>query len=147
MTAYTLALLLTIVIMHTFQAAQPALLYLSPALSLSAIACAVVRSEWSSFWSFDEAAEQEQENKLAEEKRYAEEKRDGSAVAQEDSMLPAAPRKPFRMDKGTLDLAWDGEAADREGTDGMLTDDEASSAAEPEQEEGSVASRLRRRRQ
>ena len=144
MTAYTLALVLTIVIMHTFQAAQPALLYLSPALSLSAIACALVRSEWSSFWSFDETAEQEQEKKTADEKRSAEAERDGLAVLPEDAMLPAAPKRSAKINKEALGTAGDREAVDREGTDGMLTDDEASSAAELD--EGGVASRLRRRR-
>ena len=45
--------------MHTFRAAQPALLYLSPATVLSLIGCAWIRGELESFWSFDDGSEDE----------------------------------------------------------------------------------------
>jgi minor histocompatibility antigen H13 len=43
--AYMLGLMLTITMMHVFRAAQPALLYLSPACILSSIICACWRGE------------------------------------------------------------------------------------------------------
>jgi len=43
--AYAIGLVTTVVVMHTFQAAQPALLYLSPACILSVLLTALVRGE------------------------------------------------------------------------------------------------------
>ncbi|RIB09847.1 signal peptide peptidase-domain-containing protein [Gigaspora rosea] len=44
-TAYILGLVTTIVVMHTFKAAQPALLYLSPACILSVLATGIVKNQ------------------------------------------------------------------------------------------------------
>ncbi|KAJ1951187.1 hypothetical protein FBU59_000316, partial [Linderina macrospora] len=45
MTAYVIGLATTITVMHTFKAAQPALLYLSPACTLSVIITGLIRGE------------------------------------------------------------------------------------------------------
>ena len=43
--AYFLGLVLTVVVLHVFKSAQPALLYLVPACVGSALLCALVRGE------------------------------------------------------------------------------------------------------
>lgn len=45
--------------MHTFQAAQPALLYLSPATIFSLVGCGWIRGELKDFWAFDDGSEDE----------------------------------------------------------------------------------------
>lgn len=60
--------------MHTFKAAQPALLYLSPACILSVLAVAAVRREMSELWSFADGDEEEKEkssDKLVEAAKEA----------------------------------------------------------------------------
>lgn len=47
--------------MHTFRAAQPALLYLSPACILSVLATAAVRGELQDLWSFADGEEEDEE--------------------------------------------------------------------------------------
>lgn len=50
--------------MHQFKAAQPALLYLSPACILSVTLVAFVRGEFQAFWQFtDEDEDAEKQNK------------------------------------------------------------------------------------
>jgi minor histocompatibility antigen H13 len=50
--AYILGFVTTVVVMHTFKAAQPALLYLSPACILSTLCVAAVRRELPALFSF-----------------------------------------------------------------------------------------------
>lgn len=50
--SYILGLLTTMVVMHTFKAAQPALLYLSPACILAPLSVATVRGELKELFSF-----------------------------------------------------------------------------------------------
>lgn len=49
---YTLGLIITMAIMHTFKAAQPALLYLSPAGIISVLLVAIVRGELKELFAF-----------------------------------------------------------------------------------------------
>lgn len=69
--------------MHTYRAAQPALLYLSPACIGSVILCAAIRGELKDFWGFDDGSkisskknegEKEEEKKIDEVKEKKEEK-------------------------------------------------------------------------
>lgn len=53
-TSYVLGLLLTTAIMHIFKAAQPALLYLSPACILSTVVTAWLRGELKEVWQYVE---------------------------------------------------------------------------------------------
>jgi minor histocompatibility antigen H13 len=59
----------TIVIMHQFKAAQPALLYLSPACILSVTLVALLRGEFQTFWQFtdedEEALKKDKEDSTA----------------------------------------------------------------------------------
>lgn len=57
--AYILALVTTVVVMHTFQAAQPALLYLSPACTLASFLTSVALKDVSSFWDFTTEKQEE----------------------------------------------------------------------------------------
>jgi len=49
----------TILAMHTFRAAQPALLYLSPACIVSVMLCALVRGESAKLWAYVDGEEEE----------------------------------------------------------------------------------------
>lgn len=57
--AYVLGLITTIIVMHTFKAGQPALLYLSPACVGSVALCAWVRGEVRDLWAFDDGENDE----------------------------------------------------------------------------------------
>ncbi|CAO1625741.1 unnamed protein product [Parajaminaea phylloscopi] len=52
MTAYVAGLVTTMAVMHVFQAAQPALLYLSPACVFAVAIQAAKRGEWSQLWAW-----------------------------------------------------------------------------------------------
>lgn len=58
---YTAGLVTTIVVMHVFKAAQPALLYLVPSCIGSSFLCAVVRGEVAQLWAYSEEEEEEEE--------------------------------------------------------------------------------------
>ncbi|KAJ2701673.1 hypothetical protein H4218_001273 [Coemansia sp. IMI 209128] len=60
MAAYVAGLATTITVMHTFKAAQPALLYLSPACILAVIATAVVRGELAAVFSYSEETKKDE---------------------------------------------------------------------------------------
>ena len=57
----------TIVVMHTFRAAQPALLYLSPACIFSVLLLAAIRGELKDFWSYTEETDEPEESKADDE--------------------------------------------------------------------------------
>jgi len=75
-TAYVLGLVTTVVVMQTFQAAQPALLYLSPACILSVLITAWFRGEMNELLSYAPNAKKEKEEKEKEEKEKIEEKKE-----------------------------------------------------------------------
>ncbi|XP_066931604.1 minor histocompatibility antigen H13-like [Clytia hemisphaerica] len=56
--AYFLGLVLTVVILHVFKSAQPALLYLVPACLGSALLCALVRGEISELFKYEDHPEE-----------------------------------------------------------------------------------------
>lgn len=57
--AYVAGLATTMAVMHIFRAAQPALLYLSPACSAAVAITALVRGEWSAMWGWSDEEEEE----------------------------------------------------------------------------------------
>ncbi|GAA5856807.1 hypothetical protein JCM8547_008853 [Rhodosporidiobolus lusitaniae] len=61
--AYIAGLVTTMVVMHYFRAAQPALLYLSPACILSVAAVAAVKGEWKALWAYEDGDKKEDEKK------------------------------------------------------------------------------------
>ncbi|BGP16290.1 hypothetical protein JCM10213_008270 [Rhodosporidiobolus nylandii] len=58
--AYIAGLVTTIFVMHTFRAAQPALLYLSPDCIGSVVLCALVRGETKELWRYVDGEEDEE---------------------------------------------------------------------------------------
>jgi hypothetical protein len=61
--AYVVGLVTTVYVMHTFRAAQPALLYLSPACIGSVVLCALARGELKALWAFDDGSDDEKPKK------------------------------------------------------------------------------------
>ncbi|KAI9463548.1 signal peptide peptidase-domain-containing protein [Lactarius psammicola] len=66
--AYVLGLSTTMVVMHVFHAAQPALLYLSPACILSFVLTAWCRGELSEAWQWNDGAAAASQNGSVDEK-------------------------------------------------------------------------------
>ncbi|OWZ65398.1 hypothetical protein AYX15_03121 [Cryptococcus neoformans] len=62
--SYVLGLGVTIAMMHHFQRAQPALLYLSPACTLGPILLAFARGEIKNLWTYNESSEEENKKVL-----------------------------------------------------------------------------------
>ncbi|KAF8520430.1 signal peptide peptidase-domain-containing protein [Hysterangium stoloniferum] len=60
--SYILGLVTTMAVMHTWKAAQPALLYLSPACMLSFLLTGLLRGELKQVWRWKDEAEQIKEN-------------------------------------------------------------------------------------
>ncbi|KAK9468299.1 signal peptide peptidase-domain-containing protein [Lipomyces arxii] len=67
MVLYAVSLVVTIVVMHTFRTAQPALLYLCPGIGGAVALTALIRREWSVFWAYKEDLELEPESNKSEE--------------------------------------------------------------------------------
>ncbi|KAI9023505.1 signal peptide peptidase-domain-containing protein [Phycomyces nitens] len=83
--AYIAGLATTMGVMHIFHAAQPALLYLSPACIMSALLTAAVRGEIKELFSFsDEETEEEKENKVKKDnaKKDKETKKEKAVVVE-----------------------------------------------------------------
>lgn len=66
--AYVFGLFVTIVVMHTFQSAQPALLYLVPACLLAPLLLSVVRREVGELFAYTEEKEEEVVTEAKEKK-------------------------------------------------------------------------------
>lgn len=78
LTAYIVGLMTTMAVMHTFQAAQPALLYLSPACVAAVGLKSLQRGEWRRIWAWKD----EEEERGEEEKQGAITTEIGSCVAE-----------------------------------------------------------------
>lgn len=72
LTAYVLGLSTTMGVMHFFQAAQPALLYLSPACVGAIFGTALLKGEVSKVWEWTDESEEEKEKREKEEKKEKE---------------------------------------------------------------------------
>lgn len=70
--------------MHTFKAAQPALLYLSPACIGSVTLCALLRGELAQLWAFDDASDDDKPKK--EEDDAVKDKEEFKEVAESTSV-------------------------------------------------------------
>lgn len=66
--SYVGGLVTTMVIMHAFKAAQPALLYLSPACTLSVALLALAQGELPSLWNWEDKSTQSEEDKNKDKK-------------------------------------------------------------------------------
>ncbi|THV05071.1 hypothetical protein K435DRAFT_816645 [Dendrothele bispora CBS 962.96] len=77
LTAYILGLVTTMAVMHIFKAAQPALLYLSPACIVSFVLTAVVRGELKEAWHWTDVPEpqpKEKQSRRQGEKQHVDKK-------------------------------------------------------------------------
>jgi len=72
---YFIGLVSTIVVMHTFQHAQPALLYLVPACLATSFGLAVVRGEVAALLEYSEEKKEEEKEKKKEKKNRRKKKR------------------------------------------------------------------------
>jgi len=63
---YCIGLTTTIVVMHTFKAAQPALLYLSPACVISVLLVSLVKKDFINVWNFS-TVEPDEKSAIKEE--------------------------------------------------------------------------------
>ena len=73
--AYIVGLGMTMGVMHVFKAAQPALLYLSPACVAAVAIQSSLRGEWKDVWSWKDAEEEEEEEKKKKEGNEKKEKK------------------------------------------------------------------------
>ncbi|KAE8212727.1 hypothetical protein CF319_g918 [Tilletia indica] len=96
--AYILGLATTMAVMHIFRAAQPALLYLSPACSAAVALTALVRGEWSAMWGWsDEEEEDEDQDGKKDGTKTADSSivmGDGDAGASSDGTIRAGDDDP-----------------------------------------------------
>ncbi|KAF9543043.1 hypothetical protein EC957_001327 [Mortierella hygrophila] len=96
--AYALGLGTTIYVMHTFKAAQPALLYLSPACILSVLFMGLIRGEIKEVFAYTsedgieaaKAKEEEEKKKQEEKKKAAEDKKVPALVKTESAVSEKA---------------------------------------------------------
>ncbi|KAG4105739.1 hypothetical protein H8356DRAFT_924365 [Neocallimastix lanati (nom. inval.)] len=72
--SYILGLITTMGVMHVFNHAQPALLYLSPACIISSLLCALVRGEIKALFEYDDESEEEKKAREEKEKKEKEKK-------------------------------------------------------------------------
>ncbi|KAI9358341.1 signal peptide peptidase-domain-containing protein [Zopfochytrium polystomum] len=97
---YILGLVLTIYVMHTFKAAQPALLYLSPACILSALGVATVLGDLKGLFDFapdgSPASDKKKEEEEAAKSKKDDKKKEGGKKGKKgsnnaESEVPASP--------------------------------------------------------
>lgn len=105
--AYIAGLVTTVYVMHTFRAAQPALLYLSPACIGSVIACAVVRGEVKELWNFDDGSDDDKPKAKDGDKKEADQA-SPSEEKKADGALESGPEKK-QDDKEDLSVAQNAE--------------------------------------
>ncbi|KAH8919353.1 hypothetical protein BT69DRAFT_1224266 [Atractiella rhizophila] len=98
-TAYILGLTTTIVVMHTFQAAQPALLYLSPACVGAAFLTAVRRGEVGSMWKYEDGEEREKEKREKEKEEKEKENRSRGTGKGEEAVFEDSEDEDVRKRK------------------------------------------------
>ena len=115
--AYITGLVTTVVVMHTFQAAQPALLYLSPACILSTLLTAAVRGEIKELFAYST----EEDNEEAKKSKKSEKKEE--AVKEEKKQTVETPDVVEETDKA--------EEADVEDEDYVAVDADDSKGASP----------------
>jgi minor histocompatibility antigen H13 len=112
--AYCLGLGTTIYVMHVFKAAQPALLYLSPACILSVLITGLARGELKEVFAYtsedkkkaDKAKEAEKEDKKtddkkADKKKESDEKANPSSDSEQEKNTNNSENRKVRKRKGS----------------------------------------------
>ncbi|KDQ21956.1 hypothetical protein BOTBODRAFT_50475 [Botryobasidium botryosum FD-172 SS1] len=117
MSAYVMGLATTMFVMHFFQKAQPALLYLSPACILSFVVTGITRGELGHAWAWttDEEKKQVEESKKAPSLPTPTIKITPSSPATSDPMAPtiltAEPSPPSVLDAVASEIGADGSGS------------------------------------
>lgn len=101
MIAYVLGLATTMVVMHFFKAAQPALLYLSPACILSALITAAVRGEIKDLFEYTTEEEKEDED---DEKKKAKKQAKRASKAIEEITIEQKEQKEEEPVEASIEL-------------------------------------------
>ncbi|KAJ1973658.1 hypothetical protein H4R34_004999 [Dimargaris verticillata] len=121
-TAYVLGLITTMAVMHIFRAAQPALLYLSPACSASVVIMALFRGELSELFSFSTEDPEAKKEESGEDKAKASTESDES---ESEGPARSTRRRSARTKSSTKSS---GDMADDE-TDGQSSSTSKRSAS------------------
>jgi minor histocompatibility antigen H13 len=101
MIAYVLGLGTTMVVMHFFKAAQPALLYLSPACILSALITAAARGEIKDLFEYTTEEEKEEDD---DEKKKAKKAANRASKAIEEITIEKKEQKEEEATEGSIEL-------------------------------------------
>lgn len=96
--AYVAGLATTMAVMHVFKAAQPALLYLSPACVSAVGIQSLLRGEWKQVWSWKDAEEEEEEDKQAADQKKARRKSGGADKTGDAPANSTATEKDYDAD-------------------------------------------------
>lgn len=124
-TAYILGLVTTVVVMHTFKAAQPALLYLSPACILSTLLTAAVRGEIKELFAYSTEEDNE------EAKKGKKDSQSGKKVESVTEEKTGAVEKQASANSQVADDADKAEDADVEDDDYVAVNADDSKSASP----------------
>ncbi|KAJ1662516.1 hypothetical protein GGF38_003323 [Coemansia sp. RSA 25] len=109
MAAYVAGLATTITVMHTFKAAQPALLYLSPACILAVAVTAAARGELAAVFSYSEEIKKDEEDKTDKDKKQEDEGEEKAPAVHRYNLRNQSAAAP-----GLMTPASAGELADDE---------------------------------
>lgn len=103
MISYFIGLATTMVVMHFFKAAQPALLYLSPACILSALITAAVRGEIKELFEFTTEEEKEEDEKKKKNKSKRLSKPVEEIILDEEDKENQAPLEEIELEEIELE--------------------------------------------
>ncbi|KAL1922839.1 uncharacterized protein VTP21DRAFT_9215 [Calcarisporiella thermophila] len=141
--AYVLGLVTTITVMHVFKAAQPALLYLSPACILAAVGTAAVRGELKELFKYTTEEEDEEAKKKAKGKKSSGKKgkkEDGDVerehTPEPDATRSAEPQTPYNLRRRQASKEPEVEAEDEEDTPTAGDEDEGEKTAKSASKKG-----------
>ena len=96
--AYCAGLVCTVVVMHTFKAAQPALLYLSPACILSLLITALLNGQVKAVFEYSTEAPEEVKTKKTVKKSKVESEEEED---EKEASAPSSPATPSRRRQAT----------------------------------------------
>lgn len=91
--AYVVGLAVTMGVMHFTQAAQPALLYLSPACIIAVFLCAARRGEIKEMWAWKDEEEREDEEETKSSKRSSKGSKDSAKTSADSPSMVTRRRK------------------------------------------------------
>ncbi|KAJ3374144.1 hypothetical protein GGF31_008360 [Allomyces arbusculus] len=95
--AYIAGLVTTVVVMHTFRAAQPALLYLSPACILAAFGTAVIRGEVGALFAYSSDVDRDLKDSLVPADEDEDEDNEDTTTRSKALASARSPLKPKKV--------------------------------------------------